>query len=86
VKIVVEGLEEMAIAAYGVSDGIYRCPVGFLPCSCHMVKHAARYDGALAQITHVFSMDLMCSNSMERCMLHKNKRGCLAAMIAWRSK
>ncbi len=51
VQIQVEGQEEMAIAAYWVTDGIDCCRVGFLP--RHMIKQAGRYDGALAQVTHV---------------------------------
>ncbi len=82
VQIVVEGWEEMAIKAYWLSDGIDRCHVGFVP--RHMVKHAAHYNGVLAQVTRVFSTDSMCSNSAERCKFHKNKGGFLAAMIAWR--
>ena len=42
----VEGREETAIAVIWVTDGMDRCRVGFLP--CHMVKHAARYEGSLA--------------------------------------
>jgi hypothetical protein len=84
VHIVVEGQEEAAITAYCLSGGIDCCNVGFFP--RHMVKRAMCYDGALAQVTHVLSVDPMCSNSAERCMFHKNKGGCLAAIIAWRSK
>ena len=40
VKTLVEGKEEMAIAAIWVNDGIDRCRIGFLP--RHMVKHMAR--------------------------------------------
>jgi hypothetical protein len=50
VQIQVEGQEETAIAAYWVTDGIDCCRVGFLP--CHMARHAACHDGALAQVTH----------------------------------
>jgi hypothetical protein len=46
IQLMVEGKEETAIAASWVTDGIDCCRIGFLP--CHMVKHAARYDGALA--------------------------------------
>ncbi len=38
VQIQVEGREEMAIAAYWVTDSVDCCHVGFLP--CHMVKQA----------------------------------------------
>jgi hypothetical protein len=84
VQIVVEGQEKTAIAAYWVSDGIDCCRVGFLP--CHMVKHAMRYNKALAQVIRVFSTNQTCSNSVECRMFHKNRGGCLAAIIAWRSK
>jgi hypothetical protein len=52
VQILVEGKEETAIAAVWINDGIDRCHVGFL--LHHMVKHAVRYDGAVAQVTRVF--------------------------------
>ena len=48
-QLMVEGKEEMVIAAIWVTDGVDRCRCGFVP--RHMVKHAARYDGALTQIT-----------------------------------
>ena len=53
VQILVEGMEETAIACYWVTDGIDRCRVGFL--MRHMVQHADKYDGALAQVTRVCS-------------------------------
>jgi hypothetical protein len=84
VQIVVDGREEMAIAAYWVNDGIDHSRVGFLP--CHMVKHAMRYDGALTQVTRVFSNNPACSNSAECRKFHKNKGCCLAAIIAWRNR
>ncbi len=83
VQIVVDCCEEMAIVAYWVSDGIDCCRVGFL--SRHMVKHAVRYNGALAQVTHAFSNNPMCSDTAEHRMFHKNKGCCLVAIIAWRS-
>jgi hypothetical protein len=55
VQILVKGQEETAIAAVWINDGIDRCCIGFLP--CHMVAHAARYDGAVAQVTRIFSDD-----------------------------
>ena len=45
VQILVEGKEEMAIAAVWINDGIDCCRIGFLP--RHFVKHAARYNGAV---------------------------------------
>ena len=79
VQVVVEGREETAIACYWVSDGVDRCRVGFL--MRHMVAHAKRYDGALAQVTRVFSGDVEeCSSREERRLFHA-KRGCCDATI-----
>ncbi len=68
VQIQVEGREEMAIAAYWVTDGVDRCPVGFLP--HHMVRHAARYDGGLAQVNHVLNANLTCCDIAECSAFH----------------
>ena len=54
-QMMVEGKKERAIAAIWVTDGVNCCHVGFV--LCHMVKHAMRYNGALAQITRVLSDD-----------------------------
>ena len=78
-QLMVEGKEETVIAVIWVTDGVDRCRVGFLP--RHMVYHAARYDGALAQITRVLSDDAATCDSAERRMFHKNKGFCLAAVI-----
>ncbi len=80
IQLVVEGKEETAIAAIWVTDGIDRCRVGFIP--RHMVRHAARYDGALAQVTRVFSSDPETCNSTERRLFFKNKGYCRAAIIS----
>ena len=66
-QILVDGKEETSIACYWVTDGIDRCRVGFL--KRHMVKHAWRFDGALVQVTKVFSADPLCCDSAERKML-----------------
>ncbi len=81
VQIQVEGREETTIAACWVTEGANPCRVGFLP--CHMVRHAACYDGALAQVTHVCNADPTCCNTTERRVFHKNKGCYLAAIIAW---
>jgi hypothetical protein len=83
VQVIVEGREETAIAAVWVNDGVDRCRVGFLP--RHMVKHAARYDGALAQCVRVFSADANVSDTAERRAFHRNHGCCLAAIISWPS-
>jgi hypothetical protein len=81
VQIQVEGQEEMAIAPYWVTDGVNHCHVGFL--QRHMVKQAARFDGALAQVTRVFNADPTSCDTAERHPFHKNKGCCCAAIFAW---
>jgi hypothetical protein len=80
IQLMVEGKEETVIAAIWVTDGIDRCRIGFVP--RHMVKHAARYDGALAQVTRVFSGDPETCDSAERRMFFKNKGYCRATIIS----
>jgi hypothetical protein len=84
VQIMVEGREEMAIAAIWINDGINHCRVRFLP--RHMVAHAARYDGAVAQVTRVFCNDPTFCDSAECRMFHRYDGCCLAAIIAWPSR
>ncbi len=80
-QLMVEGKEETVIAAIWVTNGVNRCRCGgFVP--RHMVKHAARYDGALAQVTGVLSDDPETCDSAEQRMVHKNKGFCLAAIIS----
>ena len=80
IQLMVEGKEETVIAAIWVTDGIDRCRVGFVP--RHMVRHAARYDGALAQVTRVFSGDPETCDSTERRLFFKNKGYCCGAIIS----
>ena len=76
VQIVVDGVEEEAIAAYWVSDGIDRCRVGFLP--RHLIKHKKKYNGKLAQIVDMYKD----SDSPTKRKKHHHNRGCcLAALI-----
>ncbi len=78
VQVLFDGHEETAIACHWVTDGIDRFRLGFL--MHHMVAHAARYDGALAQVTRVFiGNEDECSRE-ERWMYHA-KRGCCQATI-----
>ena len=72
-QILVDGKEETSIACYWVTDGI-----GFL--KRHMVKHAWRFDGALVQVTKVFSADPQRCDSAERKMHHHN-HGCALGNI-----
>jgi hypothetical protein len=78
VQVLVEGHEETAIACIWVTDSIDRCHVGFL--MRHMVAHAKRYNGALAQVTRVLSGDEAVCSREERRMIHV-KRGCCQATI-----
>ena len=78
VQIQAGGGEETAIAAVWVTDGMDRCRVGFL--QGHMVAHAARFDGALAQITRVLSADD--GDTAERRLHHKNRGCCYASIIS----
>ena len=80
IAVMVEGKEETAITAIWVMDGADRCCVGFVP--CHMVKHAAQYDGALAQVTRVLSNNAETCDLAERHMFHKNKGFCLTVIIS----
>jgi len=80
IQLMVEGKEETAITEIWVTDGIDRCRVGFVP--RHMVRYAARYAGALAQVTHVFSDNPEICDTTERRMFFKNKGYCHATIIS----
>jgi len=80
IQLMVEGKEETAITAIWVTDGIDCCCVGFVP--RHMVRHAASYDGALAQVTRVFSSDPEVCDTAERRVFFKNKGYCRAVIIS----
>ncbi len=79
-QILVDGQEETAIACYWVTDGIDRCRVGFL--KRHMVKHAGRFNGALVQVTKVFSADPRVSDTAERRMHHQNYGCALGTVVS----
>ena len=72
------GKEEPALAVYNVLDGVDLCRVGFLP--RHFLKNYKAYDGVLAQITEVFSIDSS-SDSYERNRAIRNYGMCRAAII-----
>ena len=78
VQIQAGGGEETAIAAVWVTDGMDRCRVGFL--QRHMVAHAAQYDGALAQVKRVLSVDD--GDTAERRLVHKIRGCCYATIIS----
>lgn len=73
------GREETAIEAVWVTDGIDRCRVGFL--QRHMIPRAAVYDGALAQVTAVYSESNEWSKE-QRKKFYKNKGCCVATIIS----
>jgi hypothetical protein len=79
IQLMVEGKEETAITAIWVTDGIDRCRDGFVP--RHMVRQAARYDGALAQVTRVHSGHPETFDTTERRLFFKNKGYCRATII-----
>jgi hypothetical protein len=68
VQLVVDGKEEKAIEVVWVTEGMDCCRVGFLP--RHMVRHAARYNGVLAQVTRVFNGNPADCSSKERRTYH----------------
>jgi hypothetical protein len=80
VQVLVDGCEEAAIACIWVTDGVDHCRVGFL--MRHMVAHATRYDGALAQVTRVFSGDEKECSREERRMYHAKRGFCYATIIS----
>jgi hypothetical protein len=71
-------IEETAIAAYLVSDGIDQCRVGFL--QRHLLKYVCQYDGVLAQVTEVYCADS--ESPTKRKKYHHNRGCCLAAIIS----
>ena len=77
-QILVDGKEETVIACYWVTDEVDCCCMGFL--KRHMVKHAWRFDGALVQVTTVFSTDPRCCDLAEQKMFHHN-HGCALGTI-----
>ncbi len=79
-QLMVDEIEETAITAIWVTDGIDCCRFGFIP--CHMVRQVTRYDGALAQVIHVFSGDPETWDLAERHLFFKNKGFCLASIIS----
>ena len=81
VQVVVKGRgEETAIAVYWVTEGIDRCRVGFLP--KHLVMHAGRYDGVLAQVIGVYPAATDHESKYVREKAHKNKGFAEVAIIS----
>ena len=80
VQVLVEGCEDTAITCIWVTDGVDRCRAGFL--MRHMVKHAMRYDGVLAQVAMVFSGNETECSREERQMYHAKRGYCEATIIS----
>ena len=59
-----------------MSDGVDRCLVGYL--HCHQVKHLNKLEGALCQVTEVYSDN---SNSPTKHHKHKKNFGCAISAI-----
>ena len=72
----INGHEQSAVGVYWVSDGVDQCLVGFL--HCHQVKHLNKLEGALCQVTEVYSDD---SESPTKCHKHKKNFGCAIVAI-----
>ena len=78
VQVNVGGVEESAIAAYHVSDGIDRCRVGLL--QRHLVKHWKKYDGVLAQVIEMYSKESESPTSRRK--FYHNKGCCVPVIIS----
>ena len=74
---VIDGVEETALAVYLVSEGIDRCWVGFL--RRFLVKHKKKYDGQLAQITDILGSELESPSDCHK--YHRNKGYCHAVLL-----
>ena len=61
-------VEETALAVYWVMDSVDRCQVGFAP--WHLVKDGDKFDGALAQVMEVYSVND--TNKHKRQKVYKN--------------
>ena len=72
----INGYDQSVVGVYWVSDGVDRCLVGFL--HCHQVKHLNKLEGALCQVTEVYSDN---SDSPMKCHKHKKNFGCAIVAI-----
>ena len=75
-QVYINGHEQSAVGVYWVSDGMDRCLVGYL--HCHQVKHLSKLEGALCQVTEVYSDN---SDSPTKWHKHKKNFGCAIAAI-----
>ena len=72
----VDDIEETALAVYLVSEGIDRYRVGFL--RRFLVKHKKKYDGRLAQITEIIRSH---SESPSDCHKYHRNKGCCHVIL-----
>ena len=77
VQVLVDGVEETALAVYLVSKGIDRYWVGFL--RRFLVKHKKKYDSYLAQITDILGSES--ESPSDRHKYHCNKGYCHAVLL-----
>ena len=77
VHVLIDDVEETALAVYLVSEGIDRHRVGFL--RRFLVKHKKKYDGRLAQITDILGSELESPSDYHK--YHCNKGCCHAVLL-----
>ena len=75
-QVYINGHEQSAVGVCWVSDGMDRCLVGYL--HHHQVKHLNKLEGALCQVTEVYSDN---SDSPMKQHKHKKNFGCAIAAI-----
>ena len=75
-QVYINGCEQSAVGVYWVSDGVDPCLVGYL--HHHQVKHLNKLEGALCQVTEVYSDN---SDSPMKRHKHKKNFGCAIAAI-----
>ena len=75
-QVYINGHEQSLVGVYWVSDGVDRCLVGYL--HRHQVKHLNKLEGALCQVTEVYSDN---SDSPMKRHKHKKNFGCAIAAI-----
>ena len=77
VQVLIDGVEETALAVYLISKGIDRYQVGFL--RRFLVKHKKKYDGQLAQITDILGSESESPSDHHK--YHRNKGYCHAVLL-----
>ena len=77
VQVLIDDVEETALAVYLVFEGIDRYQVGFL--RRFLVKHKKKYDGRLAQITDILGVESESPSDHHK--YHHNKGCCHAVLL-----